>query len=67
MIFGVARLVSFVSRFMTLEAGDLLLTGTPAGTGMGRHPRRFLRAGDRIRAGGDGLGEQRCRVVPPAA
>ena len=67
MIFGVARLVSFVSRFMTLEAGDLLLTGTPAGTGMGRRPRRFLRAGDRIRAGGDGLGEQRCRVAPPAA
>ena len=65
MVFGVARLVSFVSRFMTLEAGDLLLTGTPAGTGLGRKPRRFLRAGDVIRAGIDGLGEQRCRVAPP--
>ena len=65
MVFGVARLVSFASRFMTLEAGDLLLTGTPSGTGLGRRPRRFLRAGDVIRAGIDGLGEQRCPVAPP--
>ena len=62
MVFGVAELVSYVSRFMTLEPGDLIATGTPAGVGMGRKPPRFLRAGDTLRLGIAGLGEQSTRV-----
>ena len=49
MVFGVAQLVSYVSRFMTLEPGDLIATGTPAGVGMGRKPQRFLKPGDTMR------------------
>ena len=60
MVFGVARLVSYISRFMTLEPGDLIATGTPAGVGMGRG--RFLRAGDTLRLGITGLGEQSTTV-----
>jgi len=63
MIFGVAVLVSYVSQFMTLEPGDVLTTGTPAGVGLGKKPPVFLRAGDEIRLGIEGLGEQRQRVV----
>ncbi len=62
MVFGVAQLVSYVSRFMTLEPGDLIATGTPAGVGMGRKPPRFLRAGDTLALGIAGLGEQRTSV-----
>jgi 2,4-diketo-3-deoxy-L-fuconate hydrolase len=62
MIFGVARLVSYVSRFMTLEPGDLIATGTPAGVGMGRQPPRYLKAGDRMTLGITGLGEQAATV-----
>lgn len=64
MIFGVARLISYVSRFMTLEPGDVLTTGTPPGVGMGMKPQRFLQAGDRMVLGIGGLGEQRQLVVP---
>ena len=60
MVFGVAQLVSYVSRFMTLEPGDLIATGTPAGVGMGR--QRFLGAGDTMRLGIAGLGEQSTTV-----
>ena len=60
MVFGVAQLVSYVSRFMTLEPGDLIATGTPAGVGMGR--QRFLRPGDTMRLGIPGLGEQSTTV-----
>ncbi|HEY8973631.1 MAG TPA: fumarylacetoacetate hydrolase family protein [Burkholderiaceae bacterium] len=60
MVFGVAQLVSYVSRFMTLEPGDLIATGTPAGVGMGRG--RFLKAGDTLRLGITGLGEQSTTV-----
>ena len=60
MVFGVAQLVSYVSRFMTLEPGDLIATGTPAGVGMGRG--RFLRPGDTMRLGISGLGEQSTTV-----
>ena len=60
MVFGVAQLVSYISRFMTLEPGDLIATGTPAGVGMGRG--RFLRAGDTLRLGITGLGEQSTTV-----
>ena len=60
MVFGVAQLVSYVSRFMTLEPGDLIATGTPAGVGMGR--QRFLKPGDTMRLGISGLGEQATTV-----
>ncbi len=69
MIFGVAQLVSYVSRFITLEPGDVLATGTPPGVGMGRRDAagqpapRFLKAGDTMALGIEGLGEQRQRVV----
>jgi len=62
MIFDVAFLISYVSRFMTLHPGDVIATGTPAGVGMGQTPQRFLREGDVMRLGIDGLGEQRQRV-----
>ena len=59
MIFGVATLISYVSRFMTLEPGDILTTGTPPGVGMGQKPEPvYLRPGDRIRLGIEKLGEQ---------
>jgi 2-keto-4-pentenoate hydratase/2-oxohepta-3-ene-1,7-dioic acid hydratase in catechol pathway len=57
MVFGVAELVSYTSRTLTLEPGDLLVTGTPAGVGMAADPPRYLRAGDRMRVEIDGLGE----------
>ena len=64
MIFGVAELVSYVSRFMTLYPGDIISTGTPPGVGMGVKPNPvFLKAGDQMRLGSDGLGEQTQNVV----
>jgi 2-keto-4-pentenoate hydratase/2-oxohepta-3-ene-1,7-dioic acid hydratase in catechol pathway len=62
MIFPVARLISYLSRFMTLEPGDLITTGTPPGVGMGQRPPRFLQPGDVMRLGIGGLGEQ-CQTV----
>ena len=62
MVFGVARLVSYISRFMTLHPGDLISTGTPPGVGLGQKPPRFLKAGDALRLGVSGLGEQRTQV-----
>jgi 2-keto-4-pentenoate hydratase/2-oxohepta-3-ene-1,7-dioic acid hydratase in catechol pathway len=62
MIFGVAELVAYCSRFMTLWPGDLISTGTPPGVGMGMKPPVFLKAGDEIRLGIAGLGEQRQKV-----
>ena len=59
MIFNVPFLVHYVSQFMSLQPGDLISTGTPAGVGMGRNPPRFLQEGDQIHLGIDGLGEQR--------
>lgn len=58
MIFGVYELVSFVSRYMTLLPGDILATGTPPGVGLGRKPPIFLKPGDQVRLGIEGLGEQ---------
>ncbi|MGR3486014.1 MAG: fumarylacetoacetate hydrolase family protein [Paracoccaceae bacterium] len=58
MIFGVAHLVSYVSRFMSLQPGDVISTGTPPGVGMGQTPQVYLRAGQTIRLGIDGLGTQ---------
>jgi len=63
MIFDCATLVAYVSRFMTLNPGDLIATGTPPGVGMGMKPPRYLRPGDVITAGIDGLGTQTRRVV----
>jgi 2,4-diketo-3-deoxy-L-fuconate hydrolase len=66
MIFGVAQLVSYLSRYMTLEPGDIIATGTPPGVGMGRTPPRYLKAGDSVRLGIPGLGEQQQMVVATA-
>lgn len=64
MVFTVRQLISYVSRFMTLYAGDLLITGTPPGVGAGQKPTPvFLKPGDEMRLGGDKLGEQRQSVV----
>ena len=63
MIFNVAQIVSYVSHFMILEPGDVITTGTPPGVGMGMKPPRFLKAGDVMSLGIEGLGEQRQRVV----
>ena len=63
MIFGVAHLVSYVSRFMTLMPGDIITTGTPPGVGMGQKPPRYLKKGDVMTLGIEGLGEQRQEVV----
>ena len=59
MIFGAARLVSYLSECMTLLPGDLIATGTPPGVGMGRKPPQYLRAGDVVTLGIEGLGAQR--------
>lgn len=64
MIFGPAHLVSYVSRFMTLMAGDVIYSGTPAGVGIGKSPPLFLQPGDVVTLGIDGLGTQRQRIVP---
>ncbi|MCO5158633.1 MAG: fumarylacetoacetate hydrolase family protein [Aquamicrobium sp.] len=58
MIFGVREIVSYVSRFMRLEPGDVIATGTPPGVGMGQKPPVFLKGGETVRAGIDGLGVQ---------
>ena len=63
MIFGVAKIVSYVSQFMTLLPGDVITTGTPPGVGMGMKPPRFLKEGDVMTLGIEGLGEQRQVVV----
>jgi 2-keto-4-pentenoate hydratase/2-oxohepta-3-ene-1,7-dioic acid hydratase in catechol pathway len=63
MVFGVASLVSYISRFMSLQAGDIISTGTPPGVGMGQKPPRYLLPGDYISLAIDGLGEQHHRVV----
>jgi 2-keto-4-pentenoate hydratase/2-oxohepta-3-ene-1,7-dioic acid hydratase in catechol pathway len=62
MIFGVAHLVSYVSHFMTLLPGDVITTGTPPGVGLGHKPPIYLAAGDVMRLGVEGLGEQRQEV-----
>lgn len=63
MIFSVAHIISYLSGFFTLHPGDVIATGTPPGVGMGMKPQRFLKAGDEMHLGVEGLGEQRQRVV----
>ena len=63
MIFNVDIIVSYVSKFMSLQAGDIITTGTPPGVGMGKKPQVFLKEGDKIRLSIDGLGEQNSRVA----
>ena len=58
MIFGVAFLISYLSRFMSLQAGDIISTGTPPGVGMGQKPPVYLKPGNRVRLGIEGLGVQ---------
>lgn len=58
MIFGVAHLVEYLSRFVLLEAGDLIVTGTPPGVGMGKKPQRYLKGGERVDVSIAGLGRQ---------
>ena len=63
MVYGVAFLVSYLSQFMTLHPGDVISTGTPPGVGMGQKPPRFLRAGEVVELGIEGLGQQRQDVI----
>jgi 2,4-diketo-3-deoxy-L-fuconate hydrolase len=63
MIFGVAHLVSYISRYMTLMPGDIISTGTPAGVGLGQRPPTYLQAGDVVELGIEGLGRQRQLLV----
>jgi 2-keto-4-pentenoate hydratase/2-oxohepta-3-ene-1,7-dioic acid hydratase in catechol pathway len=64
MIFSCAHIVAYASRFMALEPGDIVTTGTPPGVGLGCKPPRFMSAGDVMTLGITGLGEQRQRLVP---
>jgi 2,4-diketo-3-deoxy-L-fuconate hydrolase len=63
MVFGVKHLVSYLSRFMSLQPGDVISTGTPPGVGLGQKPPKYLVAGQTMRLGIQGLGEQRQRTV----
>lgn len=64
MVFSVANLVSYLSRYMSLQPGDIISTGTPPGVGLGQKPPVYLRAGQTMRLGVSGLGEQMQKVVP---
>jgi len=63
MIFNVDIIVSYVSKFMSLQAGDIITTGTPPGVGMGKKPQIFLKEGDRLKLKIDNLGEQNSQIV----
>ncbi len=63
MVFGVAHLIAYVSRFMSLQPGDIISTGTPPGVGMGRKPPVYLKGGEVMRLGVEGLGVQTQRVM----
>jgi len=62
MVFGVAHIISYVSQFMSLQPGDVISTGTPPGVGMGRKPQVYLKGGETMQLGIDGLGTQRQSV-----
>jgi 2,4-diketo-3-deoxy-L-fuconate hydrolase len=63
MVYGVAFLISYLSRFMSLQSGDIISTGTPPGVGLGQKPPVYLRAGQTMRLGIEGLGTQTQKVV----
>jgi 2-keto-4-pentenoate hydratase/2-oxohepta-3-ene-1,7-dioic acid hydratase in catechol pathway len=63
MVYKPAFLVSYISQFMSLQPGDVISTGTPPGVGMGQKPPVYLKSGDVMRLGIEGLGEQRQKVV----
>ena len=63
MIYGVRFLVSYLSQFMSLHPGDIISTGTPPGVGLGLDPPNYLKPGDIVTLGVDGLGEQRQEVI----
>jgi len=63
MIYNTNFLLSYLSKFMSLQPGDIVTTGTPAGVGMGMNPQVFLKSGDKIRLSIDNLGEQNSKVV----
>jgi 2-keto-4-pentenoate hydratase/2-oxohepta-3-ene-1,7-dioic acid hydratase in catechol pathway len=63
MVFKPAFLVSYLSQFMTLEPGDVIYSGTPAGVGMGRKPPLYLKPGDVVTLGVEGLGVQRQKII----
>ena len=63
MIFNVNFIVSYLSKFMSLQTGDLITTGTPPGVGMGMKPQKFLKAGDTMKLSIENLGEQNSKVV----
>jgi len=67
MIFGAAYLVHYISQFMRLDAGDVITTGTPPGVGLGFKPPRFLKGGEVITLGIEGLGSQKQKVLPSLA
>ena len=58
MVYGVAEVVSYLSRFMSLQPGDIISTGTPPGVGLGQNPPVYLKRGDRMRLSIEGLGTQ---------
>lgn len=63
MVYGVAHLVSYLSQFMSLHPGDVISTGTPPGVGMGKTPQQYLRPGDVVELGIEGLGQQKQAVI----
>jgi 2-keto-4-pentenoate hydratase/2-oxohepta-3-ene-1,7-dioic acid hydratase in catechol pathway len=63
LLFPVAKLIAYISEFMTFEPGDVIATGTPDGVGRGRNPPRYLRTGETVELGVDRLGIQRHRVA----
>ena len=63
MVYGVAHLVSYLSRFMSLHPGDVISTGTPPGVGLGQKPPQYLRAGDVVELGIEGLGQQKQTAI----
>jgi len=63
LIFGIPKLVSYISRFMTLLPGDIISTGTPFGVGLGLDPQIFLKEGDEMELGIDGLGVSKQKVI----
>ncbi|TGD65629.1 FAA hydrolase family protein [Tabrizicola sp. WMC-M-20] len=66
MVYGVAHVISYLSQFMTLHPGDVISTGTPPGVGMGMKPPRYLKPGDVVELGIEGLGQQRQDVIADA-